>query len=96
MTKFIIVALVLIVLCRIVFKAWPWQLWHRSQLAQSQAQARTLLNVSRFASREDILAAHRRALRDAHPDRGGSSDAVHRIDTARDLLLEQTAREPHQ
>nr|WP_066555591.1 hypothetical protein [Croceicoccus bisphenolivorans] len=89
--KLIILVIVAGIAFRMLFKQWPWQAWSASEKSQQQAQARTLLGVSRFATREEILAAHRRALIAAHPDKGGSPDEVHRIDTARDLLLEQTA-----
>lgn len=90
MIKLVLFAVLAAVAFRLLFKAWPWQAWAKSQLSQQQAQARTLLGVSRFATRDEIVAAHRRALHAAHPDKGGSTDEVHRIDSARDLLLEQT------
>ena len=87
--KFVILVALAGIAFRMFFGSWPWQMWAESEKAQKRAQARTLLGVSRGAGRDDILAAHRRAIKDAHPDRGGTNDAVHAIDAARDLLLEQ-------
>ncbi|MEM1053702.1 MAG: molecular chaperone DnaJ, partial [Pseudomonadota bacterium] len=55
--------------------------------AQKLAQARKELGVKRFASREEILSAHKRVLAEVHPDRGGSSEQVHTANDARDMLL---------
>lgn len=88
--KFVILVVVAGIAFRMIFGTWPWRFWAESEKSQKRAQARTLLGVSRGAERDEILAAHRRAIKDAHPDRGGSADAVHAIDAARDLLLEQT------
>lgn len=90
MMKLVLLVVIGLIAFRLLFKIWPWQAWARSELSQKQAQARALLGVSRFATPEEIVAAHRKALLEAHPDRGGSADAVHRIDRARDLLLEQS------
>ena len=88
--KFLILAILALVVFRMVFHKWPWEMWRASEKAQQLAQARVLLGVDRNASREDILAAHRRLIRTAHPDKGGSPEEVFRIDAARDILLEQT------
>lgn len=90
MIKLVVFVILAAVAFRLLFKTWPWQAWARSELSQKQAQARGLLGVSRFATRDEIVAAHRRALHAAHPDKGGSADELQRIDRARDLLLEQT------
>lgn len=89
MMKVVIVVALAAIALRMAFGRWPWQMWADSERAQAAAQARALLGVPRVATREDVLAAHRRAIKDAHPDRGGSADDVHRLDAARDLLLEQ-------
>lgn len=47
----------------------------------------TLLGVSRDASREDVLSAHRQLAVQHHPDRGGSTEYMARINTARDEAL---------
>ena len=87
--KFLILAILALVVFRMVFHKWPWEMFRESEKSQQRAQARALLGVDRNASREDILAAHRLILT-AHPDKGGSPEEVFRIDAARDILLEQT------
>ena len=66
---------------------WPWEP-KLSTRAQAMVRARKLLGVSAAASREQILAAHKRLVAVVHPDRGGSGDKVHEANAARDLLLE--------
>jgi len=51
------------------------------------AAARALLGVSASATGDDIRAAHRRLIAEAHPDRGDASDRAARLNAARDLLL---------
>lgn len=80
------------VVLRLATGKWPWQLWATSQRGQDEAQARALLGVGRNASPEDITEAHRRLLVRVHPDRGGSNEAVHQANQARDLLLARAAR----
>lgn len=53
----------------------------------SEAEARSLLGVGPNASVQDIRAAHRARMRNAHPDRGGSTQLAARLNAARDLLL---------
>ena len=73
---------------------WPWALWQghkdneRDGLAREK-RARVLLGVAPGAGREDIIDAHRRLMTRVHPDRGGTSEAVHEANDARDLLLER-------
>lgn len=88
--KFLVLAVLAVVICRMALGKWPWELWRDSEKAQKRAQARALLGVDRNASREEIVNAHRRLLRTAHPDKGGSPEEVYRIDAARDILLEQS------
>lgn len=87
--KFLLLAALAVIVCRMALGRWPWDFWKSSEKSRQCAQARALLGVDRGAGRDDILAAHRRALRTAHPDTGGSSEEVFRIDAARDILLEQ-------
>ncbi len=87
--KLVILAVLVGIGFRLLFGAWPWQAWAASERSQKQAQARALLGVSRNADEAEIQAAHRRAMLEAHPDKGGSPDRVHEIDAARDILLEQ-------
>jgi DnaJ family protein C protein 19 len=65
---------------------WPWEPKGATR-AQAVSRARRLLGVSANASREDILAAHKRLVAMVHPDRGGTSGQVHEASAARDLLL---------
>jgi DnaJ family protein C protein 19 len=73
---------------------WPWEPKGGAR-AQAMSRARRLLGVSATASREDVLAAHKRLVAMVHPDRGGSSDQVHEANAARDLLLDQLPDQPH-
>lgn len=76
------------VVCRWALGRWPWQLLRGpSPRDAALGRARRLLGVTPGASREQIVAAHRRRIAMVHPDRGGSSDAVHEANHARDLLL---------
>ena len=83
---------ILLVLACLVFRwalgQWPWEMltMPRKQ-TQSLAQARKWLDLEPDASRDQILAAHKRVLAKVHPDRGGTSEAVHKTNEARDLLL---------
>ena len=70
-----------------IFKRWPWQPKPSVQ-QQALARARETLGVSRFATRQDIIAAHKRLVAAVHPDRGGSSAQVHEANAARDVLLD--------
>ena len=51
------------------------------------AAARGLLGVGPRAGREEIVRAHRRLMRQAHPDVGGTAELAARLNAARDLLL---------
>ncbi|MBB5690756.1 molecular chaperone DnaJ [Roseomonas alkaliterrae] len=53
----------------------------------TRAEALALLGLAEGASAEEIRAAHRRLMRSAHPDRGGSAWLAARLNAARDLLL---------
>lgn len=85
------IAIILLVVCllwRWAFGQWPWAMLNtRPSREQMLLEARKLLRVERDASREDILAAHRRLIAVVHPDRGGTSAKVHEANDARDLLL---------
>ncbi len=85
-------ALVLVLLgsllCRWALGRWPWDyLRGSSARAQGLRQARQLLGVEAGASREEIVAAHRKLVALVHPDRGGSKEAMQEANAARDLLL---------
>ncbi|WP_353230579.1 molecular chaperone DnaJ [Novosphingobium sp.] len=86
---------------RFLIGQWPWERWPwlagglldgiggNPADRQREKQARVLLGVEKTAARADILDAHRRLIARVHPDRGGTSDAVHEANAARDLLLER-------
>ncbi|GAA4764575.1 molecular chaperone DnaJ [Novosphingobium ginsenosidimutans] len=92
MAKLIVFALLACLACRVLTQRWPWELWAISERSQAEAQARALLGVDRAARREAIIEAHRRLIARVHPDRGGSNDAVHAANAARDLLLARLER----
>jgi len=52
-----------------------------------RATALALLGLAEGAGEGDIRAAHRRAMRTAHPDAGGDDNLAARLNAARDLLL---------
>lgn len=53
----------------------------------AEAEARALLGVGLAATPDDIRAAYRRRIAEAHPDRGGSHEQAARLTAARDTLL---------
>jgi len=55
-------------------------------------KARRLLGVGASASREEIIAAHRRLVAKVHPDAGGSEGLAAELNAARDTLLKRTGR----
>ena len=52
-------------------------------------RARQILGVERGASRQEIRSAHRRLMKIAHPDQGGSDFLATEINRAKDVLLDQ-------
>ncbi|MCE2842152.1 MAG: molecular chaperone DnaJ [Novosphingobium sp.] len=92
MIKVIALVLLAVLACRVLTRRWPWELWAISERSQAEAQARALLGVDRSARRAAIIEAHRRLIAQVHPDRGGSNDAVHAANAARDLLLARLER----
>ena len=90
MVRFLVIAALLSLACRVVFGRWPWQyLASRSTRSQALFNARTTLGVRADANRNDIIAAHKRLVAMVHPDRGGTSAQVHEANAARDLLLNE-------
>ncbi len=59
----------------------------RPRQGMSREEAHQILGVAAGATEEDIRAAHRRLMRAAHPDSGGSDWLASRINQARDVLL---------
>lgn len=55
--------------------------------AMTREEAYQVLGLQPGASEEDIRAAHRRLMRSAHPDSGGSDWLASRVNQARDVLL---------
>lgn len=87
------IALILVIVC-IIFRwalgQWPWEMLNpKPTRAQALFKARKLLRVEDGASRDEIVAAHRRLVAMVHPDKGGSNTAVHEANDARDLLLDE-------
>ena len=83
-----VILILICILCRWALGRWPWQYMSlRPSRSQVVLNARKLLNVEQGASREEILAAHKRRIAMVHPDRGGSSAEVHEANDARDVLL---------
>jgi DnaJ homolog subfamily C member 19 len=64
---------------------WFWPQQAKVEMAVADAQA--LLGLGPTATADDIRAAHRRRIADAHPDRGGNAELAARLNAARDLLL---------
>ena len=87
MSKLVFLAILASVAVRLLSGRWPWQMWQDSERAATAKRARNLLGVNAQAGRDEIIEAHRRLISQVHPDRGGSSDAVHEANAARDLLL---------
>ncbi len=85
-----------------LFEAWldrnkpEWrELWEKtgnsrrtSTSVMSRDEALSVLGLQVGATREDIKNAHRRLMKDFHPDRGGSDYLAAKINEAKDLLLQ--------
>jgi len=53
----------------------------------SRAEALSILGLQEGASRQEIMAAHRRLIKSVHPDVGGTVGLATRLNEARDVLL---------
>ena len=85
--KLVLLALLACVAVKMLAGRWPWELWGPNAKEMAEKRARNLLGVSPSAGYDEVIDAHRRLLMKVHPDRGGTSDAVHEANAARDLLL---------
>lgn len=54
---------------------------------EAQNAPHQVLGVEEHATREEIEYAYRRLAQQMHPDKGGSSEGMSRINTARDVML---------
>ena len=52
-----------------------------------EGQALAVLGLDDAASKDDILAAHRRLMQKLHPDRGGTDYLAATLNKAKDVLL---------
>lgn len=93
MSKLILFAVLGLIAWKMISGRWPWE-QPVSTRSQALFRARSLLGVPESASREDIVAAHRRLLAVVHPDRGGSNAQVHEANAARDLLIDALPYQP--
>jgi hypothetical protein len=72
-----------------------WGLYRRGRRASAAMpllEARQLLGVDEMASLADIREAHRRLIARVHPDKGGSAELAHRVNLARDTLVDDMNR----
>ncbi len=59
----------------------------RAAAGMSRAEALKVLGLTEGASADDIRAAHKRLMKQVHPDRGGSDYLASKINEAKDVLL---------
>ncbi len=59
----------------------------RTQKSMSREEALAILGLKEGASKEEIIAAHKRMMQKVHPDRGGSDHLAAQINKAKDTLL---------
>tara|TARA_R100001143_G_scaffold32201_2_gene31083 strand:+ start:7958 stop:8728 length:771 start_codon:yes stop_codon:yes gene_type:complete len=64
---------------------------HHDSDTMSESLALEILGLETGATREEIVAAHRRLMQKLHPDRGGSPYLAQRLNEARDVLLGKRA-----
>ncbi|GAA4046298.1 J domain-containing protein [Parerythrobacter jejuensis] len=94
MLRFLVLAAIVAIGCRLLLGRWPWDYLRGSSVRQQAVgRARRLLGITGTANRSEILGAHKRLVAMVHPDRGGSNDQVHEANAARDLLLDELPEE---
>ncbi len=81
-------------------RLWPWiERWLQRRvqdrtgdgaMPETVEQAYRILGLQPGASREEIIAAHRRLMQKVHPDRGGSDFLAAQINRAKEILLHRT------
>lgn len=91
MAKLLTLLILASLACKLLAGRWPWELLQAGGRAGAEAKARNLLGIPAGASHEEVIEAHRRLIARVHPDRGGSNEAVHEANAARDLLLARLA-----
>lgn len=87
MIKILALVALVSIACKMLAGRWPWELLIGDPRMNAEAKARNLLGVPASAGYDDVIEAHRRLITQVHPDRGGSNEAVHEANAARDLLL---------
>lgn len=87
MIKLLALAALVCIACKLLAGRWPWELLAGDPRQSNEAKARRLLGLSAGAGPDEVIEAHRRLMTQVHPDRGGSNEAVHEANAARDLLL---------
>lgn len=87
MIKLLLLAGLVSIACKMLAGRWPWELLAADPRKSGEAKARNLLGVSAAARHDEVIEAHRRLIGQVHPDRGGTNEAVHEANAARDLLL---------
>ncbi|MFN7149900.1 MAG: hypothetical protein ACK4V6_10515 [Microthrixaceae bacterium] len=68
---------------------------HRLDDRPAEASARSLLGLAPGASGRTVVEAHRRYVREHHPDAGGAAGDLDAARRARDLLLRNERTSPH-
>jgi DnaJ domain len=59
----------------------------RSRVKMSRDEALRVLGLPAGATADDVKAAHRRLLKDFHPDKGGTNYLASKINEAKDVLM---------